>query len=168
MQTVAEHGIPGVCEPTLDGIGETAKDGRPSLEVALENLTHIIERVNPFVGRLRAWDLRGLDSELSIRFQGSVEDLAASCARLNDQLVIMNAMGFVAKTTPATRLRAKLAPGCPVRLTGKALTEFSELFTPDQLASIHCLRTTPTSAFLATKDGTQLGLVKLSCIEVVE
>ena len=89
---VAEVGIPGVCESTLDGIGEPAQSGRPSLDVAIENLANLTKHVSPFCGRLRAWDTRDLPSDLSVRFQGSVEDLAAAFVRLGDQLTAMRAV----------------------------------------------------------------------------
>ena len=165
-QAPAEVGIPGVCEPTLDGVGEPDKDTRPSLDVALENLAHLAARVAPLCGRLRSWDIRALDAGIATRFQGSVADLEDAFVRMSDQLVAMRAMGYVAKTTPITRLRAKLSPGVPVRLTSKALVEFAGAFGQEQLDSITVARTTATHALLSCSDGTNLGLVKLSCIEL--
>jgi len=163
---VAEVGIPGVCESTLDGIGEPAQSGRPSLDVAIENLANLTKHVSPFCGRLRAWDTRDLPSDLSVRFQGSVEDLAAAFVRLGDQLTAMRAMGFVAKTTPISRLRAKLQVGQQVNLTGKAFEDFSQAYSSDQLSSLHITKLLREHAVLATKDDLPLGLVKLSCIEL--
>ena len=138
---------------------------RPSLDVALENLAHIADRVIPFAGRMRAWDLRALPGEMAIAFQGATDDLVNACARMNDQLMLMRAYGFVAKTTPITRLRAKLQVGQNVKLTEKARAEFAQVFSEEQLDALHVVTLRPQHAFLAAKDGTSLGLVKLSCIE---
>ena len=160
-----EVGIPGICEPTLDGVGEPEAKGRPSLEVAIENLANLTKHVAPFCGRLRAWDLRELPGDIAIRFQGSVEDLASAFVRLTDQLTSLKAMGFVAKSTPISRLRAKLQVGGRVKLTEKARPEFEQLFTPEQLDSLEVAQLRAQHAFLVCRDGTSLGAVKLSCIE---
>lgn len=164
---VAEAGIPGVCEPTLNGIGEPAQSTRPSLDVAIENLANLTKHVEPFVGRLRAWDTSKLTSEVALKFTGSVEDLAAAFVRLNDQLTALKAMGYVAKTTPISRLRAKLQVGSKVKLTTKAHEEFSQLFDDTVLGILEVAQLRGQHAFLKSSDGTALGAVKLSCIELV-
>lgn len=140
---------------------------RPSLDVAIENLANLTKHVEPFVGRLRAWDTSKLTPEVALKFTGSVEDLAAAFVRLNDQLTALRAMGYVAKTTPISRLRAKLQVGSKVTLTTKAYEEFSQLFDDTVLGSLEVAQLRGQHAFLKAGDGTALGAVKLSCIELV-
>jgi hypothetical protein len=163
-----EVGIPGICESTLDGIGEPEVKVRPSLDVAIENLANLTKHVAPFCGRLRSWDTRLLTGEMEVRFKGAVEDLAASFVRLTDQLTALRSVGFVAKTTPMSRMRSKLQLGSKVRIDSKNLSAggWETMFTAEQLNSLEVERLTGKHAFLKAGDGTSIGAVKLTCIEL--
>jgi hypothetical protein len=154
--------LPDVPGPDTAG---KAPDQRPSVDVAIEVLGHLAERAEPLLGRLRSWDLRGLDSKMSVAFQGSVDDVQNAFRRLSDQLLALQAIGFVAKTTPTTRLRASLHVGKQVKLTTNARSELSQVYTTEQLDSLRIDKILPKHVVLSASDGTSIGMVKLAFID---
>lgn len=141
---------------------------RPSVEVAIDTLSHLSDRIGALLGRIKAWDLRALPDEIALRFSGAVSDVDIDVQRLGAQLVALQAMGFEAKTTPTTRLLAKLCVNSKVKLTEKAHKEFLTAFKPEQLEDLQVTHIGARHVFITSGTGTSLGLVKLSCIEAGE
>jgi hypothetical protein len=140
---------------------------RPSLEVETEVNENLMPRVLSHVGRMRAWDLRSLTPDMRLSFTGAVEDLAAAFARLQDELGKLAAFGFVAKTTPVTRLRAVLTAGTKVNLRADKRAEFSEVYPAEVLDNLTVGAVGATHALVVSGER-ELGPVKLIHLEVKE
>lgn len=142
-------------------------DPRPSVDVAIDSHTNLgMTRLTPFIVRLRTWDLRKLDAEKRIQFTGAVADLEAAFERLGRELSRLQASGFVAKTTQATRIAARLEPGARVHLRDDKRLEFAALYSKEQLDSLEVSKVVGAHAFVVAGDGTSLGAVKIIHLEL--
>jgi ethanolamine utilization microcompartment shell protein EutS len=80
-------------------------------------------------------------------------------------LSLLLAQGFVAKTTPTTRLASKLVPGARVRLVEAKAREYAQLFSKEQLDALEVApgakSVTATHAKVIAGDGETVGCFKL-------
>lgn len=147
----------------------SAATARPSIDVALDSHRSISDRLLGFIARMRSWDLRKLAPEAALKFTAALGDLEVAWADVRIQLEALQSLGFVAKTTPLSRLKAVLAPGKPVRLAQEQLEVFSAMYNPQELESLVVVKVGAHHAFLRAKSsGRELGAVDLRLIELVE
>ena len=139
---------------------------RPSLEVETEVHVNMLPRVHAHIGRMRAWDLRKLPAAQAVQVRGSIDDLSAAFARVGDVLTMLAKDGFEAKTTPVTRIAAKLQSGAKVSLREDQRSIFSKVYNDEQLDSLSVVKVTDTHVQLMAEDGSNLGLVKLIHVAV--
>jgi len=139
---------------------------RPSLEVETEVHANLKPRVLAHVSRMKAWDLRKLGLVMVTSFSGAIEDLRCAVERVELELVKLALDGFVAKTTPVTRIAAKLQRGAKVTLREDQRAIFAKVYSDEQLDSLSVVRVTDTHVQLMAEDGSNLGLVKLIHVAV--
>jgi hypothetical protein len=147
-------------------VGAGSTPSRPSLEVETEVHSNLAPRIHAHIGRMRAWDLRKLPAAQATQVKGALDDLSEAYARLSLILAQLTADGFVAKTTPVTRIAAKLEKGAKVHLREDQLEVFSKVYSPEQLASLSVVRTTDTHVQLMADDGSNFGLVRIIHVTV--
>jgi hypothetical protein len=125
-------------------------DARPSLEVAIGSHASITTgRLAPYITRLRSWNLRKLSPERRKRFRSIVTELELAWDNLRQELQTLAAEGFVAKTSPSTRLAATLRVGDAVELDESQLALFSEVYSPEELADLKVDAITDTHAVVS-------------------
>jgi hypothetical protein len=156
---VNSDGFCCVCQPPLPHTQPAVP--RPSLAVETDVNRNLRPRLMAHIGRMRAWDLRELPVDDAQEFTGALSTLASTFTLLERCLDKLALRGFVAKTTPVTRIAAKLYQGSRVSLREDKLAEFSTVYTQEQLEGLTVGRLTPTHAQLLTSDGESIGLVKL-------
>jgi hypothetical protein len=139
---------------------------RPSLEVEMEVHQNMKPRIHAHVGRMRAWDLRKLPLEVRNEFTCALDAFGAGQERLEIAMAKLFTDGFVAKTTPATRIAAKLEPGARVTLRADQRATFAAIYTDEQLDSLSVVRTTDTHVLLQADDSSSIGLVKIIHVEI--
>ena len=142
---------------------ETPPVSRPSLDVAIENLFHLRPRVDALCLRLAGWDTRSLGMGTQAAFAETVASVDKSLHDLEQMLVVLKGLGYVAHATPLTRKLARLHPGTLVKLLDPA--PWAEIYTAEELASIRVEAVAGKRAFLKTCDR-DLGLVEISKLEV--
>jgi hypothetical protein len=91
----------------------------------------------------------------------AVDDLSDSFGRIGQILTMLAADGFEAKTTPVTRIAAKLTHGAKVSLREDQRAIFSKVYSDEQLDSLSVVKVTDTHVQLMAEDGSNLGLVRL-------
>lgn len=165
---VNADGFCNVCQPPLPRVTENSAPMvvRPSLNVETEVNRNLRPRLVAHLGRMRAWDLRSLPVEDQGSFSGALLNLDVSFAQVERWLDKLASSGFVAKTTPVTRIASKLDRGTPVSLRDDKLAEFASVYTAEQLGSLSVGRITPTHVQLFTGDGESIGLVKIIHVEL--
>jgi predicted amidophosphoribosyltransferase len=170
---IDEKGSCRVCAPKLSiaekaraEVAATKAEARPSLEVETEVHQNLKPRMHAHVGRMRAWDLRKLPLEARNEFACALDAFALGQSRLETALSKLFAEGFVAKTTPATRLASKLEPGAHVAMRDDVRATFATVYTDEQLDSLTVVRTTDTHVLLQAGDSSNIGLVKIIHVEV--
>jgi hypothetical protein len=130
---------------------------RPSLEVETEVHTHLVPRIEAHLRRIEGWDMRDLPQDHII----TVETIAAireNFRRLGEILHELNKLGFVAKSTAATRKRAALRPGTAVKLRPDIHADTVGLFyAEDELASLTVAKVGESSVLLVTAGGREIG-----------
>jgi hypothetical protein len=139
---------------------------RPSLEVETEVNRRLKPRILAHVARMKAWDLRKLSIEDRATVSCSLDALASCFARVEDALAMLAKAGFVAKTTPVTRIAAKLEFRTKVTLRADQRETFAQIYTDEQLDSLSVTKTTDTHVQLMAADGSNIGLVKLIHVEI--
>ncbi len=110
---------------------------RPSLDVAIETHGNLRPRIEALCSRLLAWDVSKL-GEVGAKFTASVQDLRGNCLLLGEQLGILKAMGFEAKSTPKSRRDQAIASG-RVKLNDATRLAWSKRYTDDQLSEVEIL-----------------------------
>ena len=130
---------------------------RPSLEVETEVHMHLAPRIEAHLRRIEGWDMRDLPQDHMI----TVETIAAireNFRRLGEILHELNKLGFVAKSTAATRKRAALRPGTAVKLRPDIHADTVGLFyAEDELASLTVAKVGESSVLLVTAGGREIG-----------
>ena len=139
---------------------------RPSLEVETEVHENLRPRVEAHLARMRAWDLRKLPAAQAVQVRGAIDDLSAAFARVGDVLAMLAKDGFEAKTTPVTRIAAKLQRGAKVSLRKDQRAIFAKVYSDEQLDSLSVVKVTDTHVQLMAEDGSNLGLVRLIHVTV--
>ena len=138
---------------------------RPSLDVAIETLGHLRPRIEALCLRMAGWDKREMGMELRAAFEVTVAKWETSTADLAAGLDLLQAKGFVAKTTVKTRKIAQMKPGTRVKLDDSLVPDFSAVYSPEELAALEVVRTVGSKVFL--KSGArEVGLVDVSKVEV--
>lgn len=160
-----------VCQPPLPLVIEPSAPSvyvppRPSLEVETEVNRHLKPRILAHVARMKAWDLRKLSVEDRATVSCSLDALAGCFVRVEDALAMLAKAGFVAKTTPVTRIAAKLEFGTKVTLRADQRETFAQIYTDEQIDSLSVVKTTDTHVQLMASDGSNVGLVKLIHVEI--
>ena len=89
---------------------------RPSLEVESEVHANLWKRILAHLGRMRAWDLRKAGDMYAGEFRDAIQSLEEEWKRVTNCLDALSLIGFVAKTTPVTRIASKLTFGALVDL----------------------------------------------------
>jgi hypothetical protein len=132
---------------------EPAVQPRPTLDVAIETHNHLRPRIESFCLRLESW------ASTADEFRKAVENLRKTFDALGCALDQLKARGFSAKSTPKTRKLARMKPGALVRLnTPEREAEYSQLYSPEELAALEVVRVIGSRVFLRT--GTrEVGLV---------
>ncbi|HEY5955774.1 MAG TPA: hypothetical protein VIV60_04440 [Polyangiaceae bacterium] len=163
---VSPDGFCNICQPPLPKVLEEPKpEPRPSLEVETEVNCNLKPRIMAHVGRMRAWDLRKLEAPAQASFRAAIDELSTAADKVEFELVKLKLAGFVAKTTPVTRIAAKLARGTQVDLREDQRATFSMVYTEEQLNSLSVVQATDSHVLLAAADGTNIGLVKIIHVE---
>lgn len=128
----------GVASNTADLVrSENAQpkpDPRPSLEVAIETHGNLRQRIESLCSRLLSWDVSKL-GDVGQRFYDSVKDLRANCLLLGEQLGILKAMGFEAKSTPRSRRDQAIASG-RVKLNEATRLAWSKHYSEEELGQV--------------------------------
>jgi hypothetical protein len=138
---------------------------RPSLDVAIETLGHLRPRIEALCLRMAGWDKREMGLELRAAFEVVVAKWETSTADLAAGLDLLQAKGFVAKTTVKTRKIAQMKPGTPVKLDPALVADYAEMYSADELSALEVVRTVGSKVFLKT--GTrEVGLVDVGKVEV--
>lgn len=109
-------------------------DPRPSLDVAIETHGNLRQRIEALCSRLLAWDTSKL-GDVGQRFSDSVKDLRANCLLLGEQLGILKAMGFEAKSTPRSRRDQAIASG-RVKLNEATRLAWSKHYSEEELGQV--------------------------------
>jgi hypothetical protein len=123
---------------------------RPSLEVAIGSHSSITTgRLAPYITRLRSWNLRKLSPERRKQFRNVVTELELAWDNLRQELQTLAAEGFVAKTSPSTRLAATLRPGDSVALDDSQMALFAEVYSPEELDNLKVDAITDTHAVVS-------------------
>ena len=123
---------------------------RQSLEVAISSHASITTgRLGPYIIRLRSWNLRKLSPERRKRFRGVVTDVELAWDNLRQELQALAAEGFVAKTSPSTRLAATLRPGDAVSLGDSQKAMFAEVYSQEELDNLKVDAVTDTHAVVS-------------------
>ena len=144
---------------------------RPAIDVALESVRlHRDKHIAPLVARIRKWDMRKLDFFVpggGDQLREALDSLEGSLSNLFDLLAVMQASGFVAKTTEATRTRAKIENGASVQLVLHKWNELFPVYGAERLNSrLTCSQVTDTHAVITTEDGTCLGAIRMTHLRV--
>ena len=159
--TASQSEIPIAKVAELPAVEATKPDSRPSLEVETDVHHNLLPRIEAHLGRMRAWDLRKLTTEQRAAFTGAMDDLEADWMALTAALALLCEAGFVAKTTPVTRLASKLTHGSRVSLRDDQRAIFAQLYSAEQLDSLSVVKVTDTHVQLMADDGSNVGLVKI-------
>jgi hypothetical protein len=139
--------------------------GRPSLHVALETLGHLRPRIEKLCERMWGWDKRELGTDLRAAIEGAIAKWETSTDDLVAGLLLLNAKGYVAKTTDKTRKLASMRkPGTKVRLDDSLLPAFAEVYSPEELDALEVVRTLGSKVFLKT-GSREVGIVDVSKVE---
>ena len=133
---------------------------RPSLEVETEVHSNLIPRIEAHLARMRAWDLRKAASS-GCPLRDAIASVEHSWSELSNELALLRADGFVAKTTPVTRIAARLQRGAKVSLREDQRAIFAKVYSDEQLDSLSVVKVTDTHVQLMAEDGSNLGLVRL-------
>jgi hypothetical protein len=152
----------------IKAMGTVSTPPRPSLDCEMEVHDNLSQRIHAHVNRMLAWDTRKLDIERRVSFVGAASDLKAACTRVARELLALKSAGFIAKTTPATRILSKLEVGARVLLKPAQCDVFAEAYSREQLSSLRVVRVAGNHVQLEASDGTGLGLVKLCHIALPE
>jgi hypothetical protein len=139
---------------------------RPSLEVETDVYYNLNPRIDAHLARMRAWDYRKLSDDDRIRHVTAMYDMILAWKRIGESLIHLRASGFVAKTTPFTRIAAKLQHGAKVSLREDQRAIFAKVYSDEQLDSLSVVKVTDTHVQLMAEDGSNLGLVKLIHVSV--
>jgi hypothetical protein len=139
---------------------------RPSLEVETEVHVNLLPRIEAHLARMRAWDLRKLSQETRQKLIAAMDTLANSTSEISTLLDYMRTTGFVAKTTPVTRLASKLFVGARVSLRDDQREIFAKVYSEEQLDSLSVVKVTDTHVQLMAEDGSNLGLVRIIHVTV--
>ena len=134
---------------------------RPSLEVETEVHDNLRPRIEAHLTRMRAWDMRKLAPAIEQQFRAALVGVDLAWVNLADALNALHGAGFVAKTTPVTRIASKLAIGTRVSMREDKRVEFLSLYSEEQLAYLEVQKVGPQHAVVIAGDGTSLGPVKL-------
>jgi hypothetical protein len=134
---------------------------RPSLEVETEVHDNLAPRIEAHLARMRAWDMRKLEPVLEQQFRSAMVGVGVAWASLGTALGELMVAGFVAKTTPVTRLASKLSIGAKVSLRDDQREIFAKVYSDEQLGSLSVVKVTDTHVQLMAEDGSNLGLVKI-------
>ena len=157
---------PSIAEKARAEVAATKAESRPSLEVEMEVHQNLKPRIFAHAVRMRAWDLRKLPLDLRNEFTCAIDAFCAGQGRLEIAMAKLCAEGFEAKTTPVTRLAAKLEAGSRVALRADQRATFATCYTDEQLDSLTVVRTTDTHVLLQAGDSSNIGLVKIIHVEV--
>ena len=125
---------PSASEQARAEVAAAKADPRPSLDVAIETHGNLSPRIEALCARLSAWDTSKL-GDMGQRFSDSVQDLRANCLLLGEQLGILKAMGFVAKSTPRSRRDRAIAEG-RVQLNEATRMAWSKRYTEEELSQV--------------------------------
>ena len=141
---------------------------RPAIDVALESVRlHLDKHIAPLVARLRKWDTRKMPDDDRRMFKTALDAVIDSFAILEDFLVLLQSSGFVAKTTEATRTRAKIENGASVQLVLHKWNELLPVYGAERLNSrLTCSQVTDTHAVITTEDGSCLGAIRMTHLRV--
>jgi len=156
-----EARLTGAASTTDDSGDQEAKDeGRPSLDVAIENQGNLEPRLDRLITRMLAWDTTDMGAENALRFRAACEDTRAAWDAMVHETALLKAQGYVARTTALGRLRAKLRPGTLVTLREDVAKDFAEAFPAEDLRDIRVVKLLATKVSLAssTRD---LGLLPI-------
>jgi hypothetical protein len=143
------------------GASSVVAPPRPSLEVETEVHDNLRPRIDAHLGRMRAWDLRKLDIGYQSRFRDAIDRSEAAFKDIGSTLAMLSREGFVAKTTPVTRLASKLTQGARVSLRDDQLAIFAKVYTEEQLDTLFVAKVSDTHVQLMADDGSNLGLVRI-------
>jgi hypothetical protein len=174
----APTGMAGVCDNCASMPSVGASNGkevsrvvpsRPAIDVALESVRlHRDKHIAPLVARLRKWDVR----KLTTVQRGTLMELLEAVVRrwddLEEYLAHLRDIGFVAKTTEATRTRAKIENGASIQLVLHKWIELLPVYGAERLNSrLTCSQVTDTHAVITTEDGTCLGAIRMTHLRVL-
>jgi hypothetical protein len=163
--------MPSVGASNGKEVSRVAVPSRPTIDVALESVRlHRDKHISPLVARIRKWDTRKLDFFVpggGDQLREALDSLEGSLSNLLFLLAVMQASGFVAKTTEATRTRAKIDNGASVQLVLHKWHELLPVYGAERLNSrLTCSQVTDTHAVIMTEDGTCLGAIRMTHLRV--
>jgi hypothetical protein len=147
--------------PTSTVPDEPVAPPRQSLEVETEVHDNLRPRIEAHLTRMRAWDMRKLEPSIEQQFRAALIGVDLAWVYLADAINALHKAGFVAKTTPVTRIAAKLEAGTRVSLREDKRAELLSLYSEEQLDSLEVQKVGPQHAVVIAGDGTSLGPVKL-------
>ena len=161
MEILKFISVPATNENLAKAEATLPKEQRPSLEVETEVHDNLRPRIEAHLARMRAWDLRSLDPESIHAFRFILDHIQQGVEALTKRLKHLSATGFVAKTTPVTRIAAKLTRGARVDLRADKRAEYAQVYSDEQLNSLSVVKVTDTHVQLMADDGSNVGLVKV-------
>ena len=140
---------------------------RPSLEVETEVHAHLAPRIEAHLRRIEGWDVRGLNEGHRLRLGEHVKSIRDGFDGLGNVLAELGIIGFVAKSTAASRKRAALRPGNAVNLRPDVYADTVGLFyAEDELASLTVAKVGESSVLLATAGGREIGPLPFAHVEL--
>jgi hypothetical protein len=162
------YAIPATDENLAKAEAQLEKDAssvvvppRPSLEVETEVHDNLRPRIEAHLGRMRAWDLRKIRREQEQQVRAAIVGVDLAWTNLADALNMLHGEGFVAKTTPVTRMASKLTHGAKVSMRDDQRAIFAKVYTKEQLDTLFVAKVYDTHVQLMADDGSNLGLVKI-------
>lgn len=167
---VADLGPP-VPEDTPATIIHAPPLARPSLKVEAEVHAHLAPRIEAHLRRIESWDLRKLDDDTHGELAALCSSIREDFQWLGDVLTKMEAAGFVAKTTAASRKRAalKCSIGKPVKLRPDIHAKTVGLFYSDEeLTTLTVVKVGESSVLVRTAEGREIGPLPFAHVELVE
>lgn len=119
-------------KPALPPGAPGSPQARPTLDVAIETHRNLRKRVEALCGRLMAWDTKGLAADL----HGCAEVMVDNCRAMGYMLAEAQRTGFVAKTTPKSRIEARLASHQPVKLREDVRAIWKAYYSEEELDQV--------------------------------
>ena len=125
--------------PDTSQTSPPAQEGRPSLEVAIETHRNLQKRVEALCLRLAGWSVPGgglLIQGFEGAFHREVMEARLAMRKLGQWLDGLQTAGFVAKSTPKSRMEARLSMGAPIRLSEAKRKLYSYSYDPEEFEQV--------------------------------